>query len=699
MWCPSCAEVIRLILLREKGVRQCIVDYTTDLAMVEYSPRNISKDTIAQLIRRLGYVPQPLQGADRKPVSFSLWLRFVISAFCALNIMMFSYPIYGSYFTLDDQGYTRLFAWLSFFTSLPVVTYCFWPIIQRFINTLRVGIAGMETLVLLGVTSAFTLSIFELANGGVHVYFDSMSVIISLVLLGKIIESKAKFSSKDSLLRIARSTPKRARKCFPDGSQKFVPVKEIAIGDLLTVFSGEKFVLDGVVKDGEGGCDESLLTGEAIPVRKMRGDSILGGTFLQNGSITYHVTTSPDQTALNKIIEIVERDIGHKSSYIRAADKITRVFVPVIIALAFIVGFATFLSATTDPIRPALLRAISILLISCPCAIGIAAPIAEAHIMRGLANLGALVRNRGCLAVLDKITVFAFDKTGTITEGQFHVREGLEGINSENKAALKALASNSNHPIAAAINLSLATQYPLKMDRIEEFAGKGLKGTLDNHEFFLGSKNFLRSQSILDLPPDNFANEDTATIVYFAKNKHCLACIKLGDQIREGAQAVIQSLKGIQTVLLSGDGENSVKATAKACDFGSYQSSFHPLQKRDYIESQRKQGHIVAMLGDGINDAPALTAAHIGISVVSASDISIQVSDLLLTTDKLSVIPKIRGLASKGQRIIKQNLFWAFFYNIIGIGLAACGYLTPLFAAFAMVTSSSIVIFNAKRLD
>jgi len=251
LWCPSCAEVIRLLLLREKGVKNCVVDYATDLASVEYAPRFISKDKILEIVKKIGYSPLKFDSAEKKAVNFDLYLRFIIAAFFSLNIMMFSYPIYASYFTQDRMGDSRLFAWISLFASLPVLLYSAQPIVKRFLNALKFGFIGMEALIVIGVSSAFGLSLYELLHGGEHVYFDSMSVIITFVLLGKIIESKAKFSTKETLLRLSKSLPKRGRKRFADQRESFVSLKSIEKGDFLVVLSGEKIVLDESLPRGK----------------------------------------------------------------------------------------------------------------------------------------------------------------------------------------------------------------------------------------------------------------------------------------------------------------------------------------------------------------------------------------------------------------------------------------------------------------
>jgi heavy metal translocating P-type ATPase len=697
LWCPSCSEVIRLTFLQHKGIRNCVVDFATDLASIEFAPRYISEQQIEAVFSSLGYQAQSLENAGKSSVSFDLYVRFIVALFCSLNVMMFAYPIYATYFDYDGEGYGALFAWLSCVFSLPVIGYSAAPIFRRFWNSFWLGIVGMEMLVMMGVSSAFFLSCYELLKGRTVVYFDSMTVVILFVLLGKIIEAKAKFSAKDSILRLTRSSPRRGRKRFKEGKEEFVSVKEIKPHDLLVVFSGEKIPLDGVVVEGEGSCDESLMTGESLPVFKQVGSSLLGGSILQAGKITFRVLNTAEDSALNKIIEMVERDMGHKSSYVRSADEIIRGFIPFVVTLAFIVAVSCLLLGTSDSGKSssetAFLRALSILLISCPCAIGIAAPLAESHLLNSLASLGVIIRNRGCLSVLGKESVFVFDKTGTLTEGNFKVLEGLQELTAVQRSLLKGLASHSNHPISVAIKQAIE-EPAMVFDRIEELVGKGLRGFYEEDRYFLGSAKFMEELGIMLKPRDPSMN----SVVYFAANKACLGRLILGDHLRAGVKEMIASLSPTRSVLLSGDGQEAVRSVAHACGITNFQWGQHPLQKRDYVDQLRQKGEIVCMLGDGINDSPALTAANIGISVVNATEMSIQVSDILLTTDRLQVISKMRILAKKGHKIIKQNLFWAFCYNVMGIGLAAFGMLSPIFAAFAMVISSLIVLFNSKRI-
>lgn len=693
MWCPSCAEVIQLILLKQKGIFNCTVDYATDLASIEFSPRYISKDKIAEIISSLGYEPLSLEDVNNKKIGLNLYIRFGLAAFCALNAMMFSYPLYATYFDHTAHQDGRIFAWLTFFSSLPVITYCMWPIVKRFASSLRFGLLGMEALVVTGVTAAFGFSLNQLMHDSNQVYFDSMSVIITFVLLGKILEAKAKFSAKESWIRLSQSLPRRCRKYFPDSSPAFVPIKEIVVGDLVVAYAGERIALDGIVVEGGGTCNESHMTGESLPVSKEKGSILLGGSILQYGSLTFQVTGTLGESSLHRIIQAVEQNLGHKSSYVRAADLITRWFTPLVFFIAAITWLFSWLSGDSA----AFLRAISVLLIACPCAIGIAAPLAESHILYRLAMLGVIIRNRGCLSLLPQLNVFIFDKTGTVTEGSFQLIDGLQNLSEKEKRILKAISQPSNHLICRAIFASVEAQ-PFKLDHIEEYPGRGMKGLLADQQFLLGSEQFLREQRIkvnaLSIN-QKFDSNPISTVYYIAEEK--IHQLQLGDRTRAEVSVVLKEIKQ-ETILLSGDSHATVQAVALKCGFSQYFSEMNPLQKREFVDALRREGKMVCMIGDGINDSPALTAAQVGISVVSASDISIQVSDILLTTENLRVIPQMLRIATEGQRILKQNMFWAFFYNAIGIGLAVAGLLSPIFAAFAMTASSLIVLLNSKRI-
>jgi heavy metal translocating P-type ATPase len=701
MWCPSCAQLIVLLLSKEKGIHHCVVDYATDLAIIEYAPRHISKDRIIRLIKQLGYSPSSLEDPRHQAISRTLLLRFIVAAFFSLNVMMFAYPLYAAYFEGDPEGYNSLFIWLSLIGSIPVLTYSASPIWRRCWNGLKTGLWGMELLVCLGVTAATGLSLYEMSQGSSFVYFDSMTVIIVFVLLGKIMESRAKFSAKDALVQLSWALPRRGRKKDGKGIEAFVSIKEFVRGDLLVTKMGEKIVLDGQVMAGEGRCDESLMTGEARPIVKTKGSLVLAGSFLQQGHLTIRVTSSAEESALQKIVQMIEQNIEHKSPDKRIIDSIIRWFIPLVICLAFTIIGLCWIFSIADPgktvMQTAITRAVAVLLISCPCAIGIAVPLAEAQILNALAKIGIIVRNRSALQFVGRETQFVFDKTGTVTEGKFIVRTGLSDLTNEEQIDLKSLVHYSNHPIAWAIAQMLDCAH-LTLDTWEEKVGKGMRGQNGSTTLILGSAAFLAEEGIF-CPADQSKDfSEIKTKVYFAKNGCYLTTLTLGDQLRPGIHSFIQALKPVNCSLVSGDASGATQRVAQLCQFDQWIAGYSPLQKREFINQLKQKGEIVAMLGDGINDAPALTASHLGIATISATEMSIQVSDILLTTPHFQALLHLRTIVLEGRKIINQNLFWAFFYNCVGIGLAMAGWLSPLFAACAMVLSSLIVLFNSQRI-
>lgn len=664
MWCPSCAEAISLIIRRKKGIKRCLVDYATDLAVIEYIPRSLSKEAIFALIAKIGYHPQTLLSEERKP-SRSLLIRFAISAFCALNLMMLSLPLYTTYFGLKTEGYGRVAGLLSLVLSLPLVTYCAWPIWRKGFLSLRTNQWGMESLVLIGIATAFGYSIAHLHHPG-HLYFDSMSMLLTFVLLGKLLERQAKFSAKESLFRITKSLPKKGVKRQPSGEYASVPIKEIQKGDWILVRTGEKVVLDGSVVEGEGIVDASVMTGESMPLRVKSGSRLLGGSVVKQGVLHIEVEASVEEAVLSKIACLIEHDLGQKKEVRSLVDRLIPYFVPSIVLLA----------ALSYPFG-GLFRALSILLISCPCAIGIAAPFAESRLLFRFAEKGALVRNRKALTLLAQDPFFAFDKTGTLTEGKFTVLNSFY-LSALHQSILKGLTEQTTHPIASAICSSLPASLPLQ--EVQEVVGRGMRGTYNGKLYRLGSTTFMQESGI----PVSSGRETT---VHFSEDERLLATIELGDQLRSG-------IPKVNGVILSGDTPELVSALAKQCGFLWGKGGLDPLQKRAEIEKLPKP---VVMVGDGVNDAPAMSAAAVGISVVSATDLCIEISDILLTKASLSELPNLILLAKRGERIIRQNLFWAFIYNIVGIGLALAGFLTPLFAVSAMVLSSLCVILNSRR--
>jgi heavy metal translocating P-type ATPase len=674
MWCPACAEAIRLILLRQKGVSCCLIDYATDMAIITLNPRMLSKQNVIDLIAKLGYQARELLTQERKKLSFSLGLRLAMALFCTMNIMMFSYPLYAAYFGWSLEGYGPAFGWFSFALALPLVTYCAWPIWRRLKMSFRSGLFGMETLMALGVGSAFCVSTFHLFWGVEGLYFDSLSMVITFVLLGKLLEKKAKFSAKETLFKLTYCLPKKAYKKVGEGKFAYVPLKEVASGDILFIRRGEKILFDGVVLEGEGHADETVMTGEAMPQTKQAGSPVLGGSLLTQGSLVMQVVKEHNHSLIGQILLCIEHDLLKKASVGQLVNQVTRIFIPFVLSLSLLALFLFGFS-----------RSLAILLISCPCAMGIAIPLVHSRLYYRFAEKGALVRSRNCLHLLGKNPFFVFDKTGTLTEGKFEVLRGLDTMSPDHLDILKALTTVSAHPISVAICHALNCT-PAILEWTEEVAGRGVRGGYLGIEYFLGSERFLKDHG-LSIP----SCESDFTVAYFATQKQILAHIHLGDRLRS-------RLPRVEGGILSGDSPKLVSGLAETCGFSWGMGGMDPLQKREEILKLKNLGRPIVMVGDGINDAPAMTAADVGISVISATDLAVEVSDILLTTEHLDALPALCKLAQESQKIIYQNLFWAFFYNGLAVLCAFCGLMDPFLAALVMAVSSVCVTLNSLRL-
>lgn len=685
MWCPACATFISLMLGRLKGIRSSFVDYMTDLAAIDYDPMKISKEEILKKIRSWGYAPLEITDEKSKGRQFSLVWRLSIAFFCALNVMMFTYPLFSTFFDSSEEGIVPLLSWVSLGLTLPVVTYSAWPIYRRFYFGLKQGFLGMEALVVLGIAASLAVSIYEMAIGSHRVYFDTVTMLIALLLFGKTVEQKSKMTSKEAQFKLNLMLPRKGRKKIHSGQFEIVPIKEIFAGDLIQAYAGESLVLDGIVVAGDALLDESSMTGESTPILKKVGDPVLSGTMLLSGLLEVKITSGPEESSLKKLIRQVEGELLHKTKNQQKADLIAHWMTPLLLIIAF-AGFFSFLSLGFS-FQEALLRAISALLIACPCAIGIASPLAESRLIDAFSANGAIVRNRNLFEKLAKATLFVFDKTGTVTEGKLEVVKGLDSLSEKQKKRLKSLSSCSLHPVSRAIASSIMGE-TLSVENLQEVLGKGLSGFIEGATVSLGSPKWFQERK-MNLQPLTTLN----TLSCYEEGGVLVSQLELKDRLREGALNL-----PVRKILLSGDCEEAVSSLANSLGFLSYTACMNPLEKQQRVHQLRSQGEIVVFVGDGMNDAPSLAAADVGISVLQASDMAFHASDLYLLNGRLDLLEDLVALAKKGEKIQRQNFFWAFFYNALGIPLALAGMLSPLFATFAMTVSSLIVLFNSKRI-
>lgn len=644
MWCHYCSKAIELLLLRQKGVIGVSVDYLTDLAVVEFDPTQTDLMRIVEFIRRIGYRASEFTVPGKEQTFRSLWLRFGITVFCALNVMMFAYPLYSG---KGLEGYAALFGYLSFGLATLLMSYSAWPIWRRLVVSCRSRLIGMETLVLLGTVSAYCLSTVQLFKGEYHhLYYDSLAMVMTFVLFGNLLEKKMKVTAKERLFHLARLMPQKVR--LETGEE--IPVKEVTIKQRLQVLTGERIAFDGKVVAGDGMVDTSALTGEITPVRA---STLQAGMVLVEGTIVYEVEDI--KGVMGRLLGTIEHHLKTRSQTTTVLDRFLMVFVPFVALLALLTG------------------SLSVLVIACPCAIGIALPLVEGRLVALLAKQGVCVSRKEALSRLAENLQFVFDKTGTLTQGKLRPTKEITS------RTIIGLASYSSHPISRA----LANGKGETFDRVEQHIGEGLIGWREGVQYALGSKTlFMR----LGIPLPAYQKDQTVT--FFAKEKQCLEVIYFEDPMREN----LPPLKGM---ILSGDQEQKVAALAKRCNMVGI-GECDPLKKRDEILKLKRP---VAMVGDGINDAAAMAVADLSIALSTGSEIAKHVADIVVTPKAFGNLPQVMQLAKKGKRVAKQNLFWAFIYNGIGLSLAALGVLTPLMAAAAMVLSSLSVVLNTFRIQ
>lgn len=685
MWCPACATLISLLMLKTKGVKACHVDYMTDMTAIDFDPMLTSKEELIKKIEKWGYKASEATNSSFKKREFSLTLRLVIASFCALNVMMFTYPLFSTFFDQAEEGVVPILSWISLGLTLPVVTYSAWPIYRRFYFGLREGFLGMEALVVLGIAASLSVSFYEMAIGSHRVYFDTVTMLIALLLFGKAVEQKAKFSSKEAQMKLHLLSPRKGRKRTEAGQFEIVSIKEIKSGDVIQILSGERVVLDGIVMGGDASVDESSMTGESTPIYKRVGDPVLSGSILLSGILEVKVTADCETSSLKKLIQQTQGALLHKTEISRLVDRIAQAITPAVLTVTT-AAFAYFLS-TGYGFQEAFLRATSALLIACPCAIGIAAPLAESSLIDVFSKKGAIVRNRSLFSKLAQATLFVFDKTGTVTEGKLELVNGLSALSDDQKTRLKSLSACSLHPVSQAISASIeGAAHPVQS--LKEMPGFGVSGIIGGKSVSIGAARWMVARGV-EVP----ALSSVHSVCCYEEEGYLVAQIELKDRLREGALNL-----PIKKLLLSGDREEPVKKMAELLGFSSYAACMTPLEKQERIRALKFQGEVIVFVGDGMNDAPSLAEAHVGVSVLQASDMAYQASDLYLLNGKLDLFQELVAVSIKGERVQRQNFFWAFFYNAIGIPLALAGILTPLFATFAMTASSLIVLLNSKRI-
>ena len=719
--CASCAANVESNLNKRSGVIQASVNLANQMVSIEFQPLVVKPEELKESLVSAGYDLIIDESANAKESAESqknqrlkiLRKRTIISIILAIPLV-----VIGMFFM--DMPFANYIMWAL---ATPIVL---WMGRDFFINgwkrLLHKG-ATMDTLVALSCGIAYLFSVFNTlvpdfwtARGlHAHVYFEAAGVIVTLVLLGKTLEERAKANTSSALKKLIGLQPKTVFKVASDGSTKEFLISAVKAGDILLIRPGEKIPVDGVVTQGNSYVDESLITGEPVPALKEFGQKVFAGTINQKGSFQFRAEKVGADTLLSGIIRMVQEAQGSKAPVQKLVDKIAKIFVPVVVLISIITLCAWLAFGGTDEIMQGIISMVTVLVIACPCALGLATPTA---IMVGIgkgAENNILIKDAEALELTCKMNALVLDKTGTITEGK-PVVENFAWAEDTNAAQyaniLYSLEKASEHPLAEAViaNLS-ATASEIHIEDIQSVTGKGVLGKYDNTMYFAGGKKLIDENGVSINPSlETLAEQwkaEAKTIIYFADSSKVLAVISVNDSVKKNSAAAVEQLKrlGIKIYMLTGDNEKTASAVASLTGISDYKAEMLPADKAEFVKKLQSEGNIVAMAGDGINDSQALATADISIAMGKGSDIAIDAAKMTIISSDLSTIPAVIRLSRNTVRTIRQNLFWAFIYNIIGIPLAAGvlypvnGFLlNPMIAGAAMALSSVSVVSNSLRL-
>lgn len=732
MTCASCAMTVEKALGKLAGMEEVAVNLATEKATMTYDKDRLDAAAILSAVEQAGYkavLPQtnsPVSAVDSKEQNQSdLWSRFIWSTVFTLPLLYIAMGpmLPGGGLPLPAFLHQPLtFALVQLFLTLPVM-YIGRAFYQKGFKTLFAGHPNMDSLIAVGTSAALVQGLImtvliargqaDLSHGHPELYFESAAVILTLITLGKHMEALSKGWTSDAIKKLMNLAPKTAR-LIRDGQEVTLPLEQVQVGDVLQVRPGEQIPVDGKVLQGQSTVDESMLTGESLPVKKAVGDSVVGATLNQHGAFQMQATKVGADTTLAQIIRLVEEAQGSKAPIAQLADRVSAVFVPIVMVLALLSGLAWW-TLGQEPWIFSLSITISVLVIACPCALGLATPTA---IMVGTgkgAENGLLFKSGQAVEVLQKVDTIVFDKTGTITQGKPQVTDMTVFSSATEEEVLQLAASAeqySEHPLAQAL-LKSAEDAGLSLLPSQDFqalSGRGLSVKIAEQTILLGNEKLMKESGIAlgsaIATAETYANQ-AKTPVYLAADGHLLVVIAIADQVKPSSHAAIQALHqmGLDVVMLTGDNEKTAQAIADQVGIDTVISQVLPEDKANQVKALQAQGKQVAMVGDGINDAPALAQAEVGIAIGSGTDVAIETADLVLMHSDLMDVPKAVRLSQLTMKTIKQNLFWAFAYNVIGIPIAmgllhlfGGPLLNPMLAGAAMALSSVSVLLNALRL-
>jgi len=710
--CASCVWVIERHLGKKRGVRYARVNYTTHRGKIRWDPTQTDAGTIAGWIAELGYAPSPGETTGMEETlarqKTDLLLRLGTAAFLSSQIMMVTAGLYAGYFQGIEQQTRTLFHLVALGLATPVLFYSGYPFLRNTVAGFRNRAPGMDTLVFLGSFSAYAYSVAMIFSGG-EVYFDTTAMIITLILLGRYLEVTAKGRAAETIARLFRLVPAQARRVRNGGGGTLsvvetVPVSSIREGDIVEIIPGERIPADGVVAEGESEADESLLTGEACPVDKAPGSRVFTGTVNGSGRLRFAVTGTGRDTALSRIIRAVEEAQARRSPVQSLADRVVGYFVPAVLLVSLLTLGSRLLAG--HPAVPAFLASISVLVVACPCALGLATPLAVFVGSSAAQSRGILVKGADALERGAKVDAVFLDKTGTLTRGMPRLTDvvGFALPRDDVLAIAASLESPSEHALAKAIRREGSGGKIRDVTQFRAHPGMGVEGTVGGRRFLLGRRTFLQDREVaVQEEEEEIAralSEEGKTVVWLSDGKSPLGILAATDTLRPESPECVRSLigEGYAVAMVTGDGEAVSARIAGEAGIGTVLSALTPPEKTEAVRRARSGGSVVLMVGDGINDAPALTEADVGLAMGRGTDIALESADAVLMRDDLRLVPRFLAISKQTMRVIRQNLFWAFSYNVVAIPLAVSGRLHPIASAALMAASSLVVVGNSLRL-
>ena len=706
MTCSGCSVGLEKYLNKQDGIFSASVNLVLATVKIEYDENLLDINKLNKFIGEAGFTSygEEYNKNKRRPE------RLVLLIYTVLTILLM-YISMGNMFKITMPNIINMhFNPIIYSISLAAITFLYFiygfDIIKSGIKNLVHRMPNMDSLIMIGVIVNYLYSLFNMIlvfkgdmNGLHHLYFEASAMTILFVKIGRFIDKNNRIKATDAVRGLVSVTPKKAVKLV-DGEEKTVTINEISKGDIIVCRPGEKIAVDGVVRKGRTNINEALITGESKPVHKEIGNEVIAGSINCNGYIEYEAVRIGRETNISNIVKMVVEATNSKTEIQKFVDKVSGIFVPTIFILAVLASILNFF--IIKDISIAVNVFVTVLVVACPCALGIATPLAMVVSIGKLSRNGIFIKSSESLEILKSIKNIVFDKTGTLTNGKFSVVD--KNISDENMQILQNIEFNSKHPIAQSI-CEFSDFKKIDVTNFREIEGYGLQADIGNITYYVGSSKFVKEQCINNI----YGNDEEKflsngyTIVYLFNNDGLLGIVGLADRVKEGVKELIQELKNMNKniYMLTGDNESAAKIIANEIGIDNIESNLTPKQKLVYVSNMNDDTNSVMMVGDGINDSPSLKSAAIGISVEGGSDISADSSDIILMNPNIGIISLLLKVGKKTNRIIKQNLFWAVFYNclmiVVATGLLPI-HINPMIASMAMMMSSLMVVFNSLRL-